>query len=107
MQVIIRKQAQRQLEIAIEQGEQLFGTITATKFYNRFMEYAKRLFTNSKLGFPEPILTGRSRSYRSLMINEHFKLVYYYDEPKDIIYIIDLWDTRREPQSLSKRIRGK
>lgn len=107
MQVIIRATAQRQLNKAIEQGEQMFGVAVATKFYNRFMEFAKRLSNNSELGFPEPLLAKRQRKYRSIMINEHFKLVYYCDKNKDIIYIIDLWDTRREPQSLSRRIRGK
>lgn len=107
MQVIIRATAQRQLDKAIEQGEQMFGVAVATKFYNRFMEFVKLLSDNSELGFPEPLLAGRQRKYRSIMINEHFKLVYYCDKNKDIIYIIDLWDTRREPQSLSKRIRGK
>lgn len=107
MQVIIRATAQRQLDKAIEQGEQMFGVAVATKFYNRFMEFVKRLSDNSELGFPEPLLAGRQRKYRSIMINEHFKLVYYCDKNKDIIYIIDLWDTRREPQSLSRRIRGK
>lgn len=107
MQVIIRATAQRQLDKAIEQGEQMFGVAVATKFYNRFMEFVKRLSDNSELGFPEPLLAGRQRKYRSIMINEHFKLVYYCDKNKDTVYIIDLWDTRREPQSLSKRIRGK
>lgn len=107
MQVIIRATAQRQLDKAIEQGEQMFGVAVASKFYNRFMEFVKRLSDNSELGFPEPLLAGRQRKYRSIMINEHFKLVYYCDKNKDIIYIIDLWDTRREPQSLSRRIRGK
>ena len=51
MQIIIRAAARRQLDIAIEQGEQKFGITVATKFYNRFMEYAKRLSTNSELGF--------------------------------------------------------
>lgn len=107
MQVIIRATAQRQLDKAIEQGEQMFGVAVATKFYNRFMEFVKRLSDNSELGFPEPLLAERHRKYRSIMINEHFKLVYYCDGSKDTIYIIDLWDTRREPQSLSRRIRGK
>lgn len=107
MQTIIRATAYRQLDIAIEQGEHLFGRAVATKFYNRFMEYVKRLSTNPQSGFPEPLLAERQRDYRSLMVNEHFKLVYYYDEGKDTLYIVDLWDTRREPASLSRRIRGK
>lgn len=89
MQVIIRATAQRQLDKAIEQGEQMFGVAVATKFYNRFMEFVKRLSDNSELGFPEPLLAGRQREYRSIIINEHFKLVYYCDKNKDTIYIID------------------
>lgn len=107
MQIIIRATARRQLGIAIEQGKQMFGEAAAIKFYNRFMEYLKRLSTHSESGFPEPLLAERHRKYRSIMVNEHFKIVYYYDEGKDTLFIIDLWDTRREPHSLSQRIRGK
>lgn len=107
MQTIIRATARKQLDIAIGQGQQMFGAAVATKFYNRFMEYVRRLSTNTELGFPEPLLSGRRRNYRSLVINEHFKLIYYYDESKDTVFIVDLWDTRREPQSLSRRIGGK
>lgn len=76
MQTIIRETARKQLEIAIKQSQQTFGVAVATKFYNRFMEYARRLSTNTELGFPEPLLSDRRRNYRSLIINEHFKLVY-------------------------------
>lgn len=39
----------------------------------------------------------------SLLIHTHFKLVYYI--AKDTIKIADLWDTRRDPDKLKKRIK--
>ena len=38
-------------------------------------------------------------------INKRFKIVYWYDEPNDIVVIEDIWDTRRSPQNLKNRIR--
>lgn len=102
-----KKKAEAELAKAAIYCSQQFGKRIAEKFIDTVDKQVKRLSQYPELGFPEPLLAERSREYRSLMINEHFKSVYYYDKPKDTIYIIDLWDTRREPQSLSKRVRGK
>ena len=34
-----------------------------------------------------------------------FKLIYFYDESKDVVTIMDVWDTKMNPQNLVKRIR--
>ena len=102
-----QKRAETELEKVSVYCTELFGKRIAEKFIETIDQQVKRLTKNPELGFPEPLLTERQRKYRSLMINEHFKLVYYYDKAKDTLFIIDLWDTRREPKSLSRRIRGK
>lgn len=102
-----KKKAETELEKASIYCAKQFGKRTAEKFIDAIDQQVKRLTQYPELGFPEPLLAKRRRQYRSLMINEHFKLVYYYDEDKDTLFIIDLWDTRREPESLSRRIRGK
>ena len=56
-------------------------------------------------GFPEPLLKGAPHLYRSRHINKRFKMVYRYDEQNDIVYIEDIWDTRRAPQNLMKRVK--
>ena len=38
------------------------------------------------------------------MMGRRFKLVFYYDEGEDIVHIVDIWDTKRNPQTLVKRI---
>lgn len=102
-----RKRAKSELAKASIYCAEQFEKRIAEKFIDTIDRQVERLAQHPDLGYLEPLLIGRRRSYRSLMINDHFKLVYYHDEQKDIIYIIDLWDTRRESQSLVKRIRGK
>ena len=109
MQVQIRwmKQAIRQLDAVTVRGEQMFGQRIAAKFYWHVKSYENRLADNPYMGYPEPLLEGRDRNYRSLIVHEHFKLIYYVDEKRLILFIYALWDTRREPRKLSQRIHSK
>ena len=54
------------------------------------------------MGLVEPLLEGRNKVYRSLVIHKLYKLVYYVDE--ETIYIADLWDVRRDPDRLIARL---
>lgn len=47
---------------------------------------------------------GRRFEYRSLVIHEHYKLIYYINDNNGVIYITDLFDTRREPKRLAENI---
>ena len=38
-------------------------------------------------------------------MNRRFKLIHYYDALEDTIHIIDIWDTRMNPNTLVKRIK--
>ena len=38
-------------------------------------------------------------------MNRRFKVIYTYDENKDIVYIMDIWDTKTNPQTLIRRIK--
>ena len=54
------------------------------------------------MGKIEPLLLGRFYEYRSWVIHEHFKLIYHIID--DVIYIANIWDTRREPQRLTENV---
>ena len=58
-----------------------------------------------EIGFPEPLLKERNKLYRARHINKRFKLIYYYSEKTDTLHVVDIWDSKREPQSLAKRIK--
>jgi len=79
-----------------------FGMASVRKFNSLIKEYEIVLLQNPLIGLVEPLLQDRSVVYHSIVINRYNKLIYYVDS--DFIYIVDIWDTRRNPDSLSDRI---
>ena len=63
----------------------------------------KLLFTGAS-GFlgknVKPLLEGKSISYRSLSVRPHFKLIYYVNEARAELHIVDFWDMRRDTARL-------
>ncbi|MEQ3234473.1 type II toxin-antitoxin system RelE/ParE family toxin [Bacteroides cellulosilyticus] len=107
MQIVLRKSANRQLKTVTTQGERLFGTIVAQRLFCAIDHQIELLAANPYMGHIEQLLEARRLTYRSLVIHEHFKLIYYIDEKKGILYIVALWDTRREPSALVRGIHSK
>lgn len=68
-------------------------------------EWRKRLLKHPKAGIREPLLRNRRKVYRYFHLIGPLKLLYYYLESSDTIRITDIWDSRREPKKLVKRIR--
>lgn len=96
-----RKSAEKQLERDIQYCIRTFGMKVALRFINSIDKQVDLLATNPYIGFIEPLLIGRRNEYRSLVVHKHYKLVYYIKN--NTLYITDLWDTRREPATLTKR----
>lgn len=99
------KKANRSRVSILAYGAQAFGVEIVQQLNDRIEDYVSRLAGNPLMGAIEPLLSNRRLEYHSLVVHEHYKLVYRIEEPR--IYIVDLWDTRREPNELSRRIRGK
>ena len=38
-------------------------------------------------------------------MNRRFKIIYFYDQVEDIVHIMDIWDTKRNPSALIRRIK--
>ena len=36
---------------------------------------------------------------------KNFKIIYFYNEEKDILWLVDLWDMRQDPRKLNMRAR--
>lgn len=103
--VIWTKRANRERIAILTYGAKEFGKRVAGKLNERIESYAVLLDGNPHLGGIEPLLAERRREYRSLVVHEHYKLVYYIKGNN--LYIVDIWDTRREPAKLARRIRAK
>ena len=41
--------------------------------------------------------------YRGAIIMKNFKIIYFYNEEKDILWLVDLWDMRQDPRKLNLR----
>ena len=91
------KKALNQLDAVMAYGRQEFGERAVQRLYTRIMSYEPLLAANPRLGIAEPLLAGRKRAYRSIVVHKLFKLVYYVKG--DILHIAALWDTRREPRT--------
>ncbi|WP_455591931.1 type II toxin-antitoxin system RelE/ParE family toxin [Bacteroides sp.] len=100
MRVEWKKRAVRQLENAVTYGQMVFGRKAAIKFYRQVKSNDSRLAENPYLGSSEPLFAHRKTQYRSLVVHEHYKLIYWVDEKKGILFISALLDVRREPDKL-------
>ena len=79
-----------------------FGISAVEKFQKNTEEWEETLSQSPSIGRVEPLLKGRTRLYRSIVINKLNKLIYYIED-KTII-IADFWDTRREPKAQANQI---
>ena len=95
MRVIWDDDASEKLVNALEYGRDTFGERMMKKFYARILDYEKLLQSNPRMGKKEPLLEKEPEGYRSIVVHQNYKLVYYIEDEN--IYIVDLWDTRREP----------
>lgn len=75
----------------------------AEDMVNRLYFSAKPLKTFPFAGPIEPLLKNRRMVYRSLVVEKHFKLIYCV-ENKDV-FIMSVWDTRRNPDFLSRMMK--
>lgn len=103
LQIVWKKKAENQLNAAVTYGLATFGEKVAGKFYQQIRKYDALLAQYPHLGQREPLLAHRQQEYRSIVMHEHYKLVYYIDQ--QYLYIAALWDTRREPKQLSAHIK--
>lgn len=102
MQVKWTKSASKKLDRAMEYGLRKFGAITAARFYRKVRGYDSLLAEHPRMGRVEHLLVGRRFEYRSLVVHENYKLIYYISEKEGVIYITSFWDTRREPKQLDE-----
>lgn len=87
------------------QGMKEFGEFTANKTDEIIKTLEDELSRWPVSGFPEPLLRGLVPFYRARHINKRYKIIYWYDEPNDTVVIEDIWDSRRSPQHLVRRLR--
>ena len=102
--VIWSKRAHKAKDKLYFNGILEFGVTVARKTAQTIQDIEADLSRWPTTGFPEPLLKGAPIFYRARHINKRFKIIYWYDEPNDKVVIEDIWDTRRKPENLTKRL---
>jgi plasmid stabilization system protein ParE len=103
MKIIWTESAQKSQDAAASYIFNEFGAMPLIDFYKNLDEIEEDLSDFPELGRIEPLLQDRSKSYRSLVATKYNKIIYYVDDDK--IYIVDFWDTRREPKAQVSRLK--
>lgn len=82
-----------------------FGRKIALDSIRIVEEKIERICKFPEAGTPEPLLKDEKLKYRFVHIQKRIKLIYRYDEQQQVIYIVDVWNTRMSPQHLIDRMK--
>lgn len=105
MEIVWSARAKRELKHIVEYIDYMFGRTYSNDFYDGLEHWTKQLEKYPEIGFPEPLLKEKKILYRSVIFSKHNKLIYYVCN--GIIRIVDVWDMRRSPETLQRRITTK
>lgn len=72
----------------------------AIKLFNKLLDAADTLLIFPEAGKVEPMPGDISTCYRSLVVEKHFKLIYFVE--KDTVRIAAVWDCRRNPSAFRR-----
>lgn len=80
------------------------GKHQADKLKTLFSEVAVQLGKMPRRGFLEPVLAEMDGEYRSFLIFKNLKIVYQIVD-EEYAYILAVWNTRRNPEELSRHLK--
>ena len=104
-QIRWHKRALRELDEKLEYAREMFGSATVKRWIKELKETEKRLSMMPEAFTPEPLLKDCRRTYRMCqLMNRRFKLIYTYCQSSDTVSIVDIWDSRMNPDTLKKRV---
>ncbi len=74
----------------------------ANKIVDGILIHPHCLLRQTKLGPKEPLLSNKKDTFRYL-VHKNYKIVYTIHSAEKIIYIVDIFDTRQNPDKILKR----
>lgn len=105
VQVIWRKKALKDLEQLLENAYLEYGQSTMNRHIEKLESIEQRLslFPDS---FPlEPLLRGKKKRYRGAHLLGRFEVIYYHSIKSRRVYVVRLWDMRRDPDVMARSIK--
>uniref|UniRef100_UPI003FF14C5A hypothetical protein n=1 Tax=Prevotella sp. TaxID=59823 RepID=UPI003FF14C5A len=93
---LFKKEIKKSIEYALQE----FGLKTARKWQTQYKEIKRSLEF-----MPVAHFRNERMEFRGAIIMKNFKIIYFYNEEKDILWLVDLWDMRQDPRKLNMRAR--
>ncbi|MDL2247121.1 type II toxin-antitoxin system RelE/ParE family toxin [Bacteroides sp. OttesenSCG-928-J23] len=106
MRVIWLSTAEEQLD-SIYEFVACNNPSAAVDIYNTIIEETDRLSTFPGIASLELSLEEETESYRSLVVNRTYKVIYRINLKAEEVVVVSVWDCRQEPEKLRRRVRGK
>lgn len=83
-----------------------YGKSTAKRWIKEVAHVEARIASMPTSFTKEPLLVGKKRVYRYChLMNRRFKLIFCYYPSSNTVRIVDIWDTRMNPEALKRRIK--
>lgn len=92
--------AQDKLDDIFEYYKYKAGIKVAKTLVNGIIDSSISLEINEYGGQKEELLFERPQDFRYLIF-KNYKIIYWIDEEKQIVYVSNIFDTRQNPQKLS------
>ena len=106
VKIIWQKKASRALDERLAYASAEFGTSTAKRWTKEVAHVEARIASMPMSYTQEPLLVGNKHVYRYChLMNRRFKLIYCYYPSSNTVRVVDIWDTRMNPQALKRRIK--
>lgn len=102
MRIEISPKARQQLLAITDYYAEWGGMRSVERLLNRIVEKQHHILKYPKAYHQEPLLTNRKIEYRSVIINQYYKMIYRIDG--DVITISAFWDMRMNPIKLKRMI---
>lgn len=105
VQVKWRKAALKDLNTLLEKAYLEYGQHTMNNHISKLEDIQKRMQMYPDSYPPEPLLRGKRRRYRGAHLLGRFEVIYYYSLKSKCVYVVRLWDMRRNPDSLLRELK--
>lgn len=105
MKIVWSARAKSEFRKVLVYINQEFGKKPALDFAEKVDQWVIWMSENPEMSPQEQLLADRVILYRSRKVGKYNKLIF--KNTASILYIVDLWDMRREPSRLACRIRSK
>ena len=103
MQLRFTKRARTEFLRIVDVYAEYAGQRSADKFIDKMRKCGESILKYPTASHPEMLLEGRKRLYRSKTLTENYRVIYHVTGTS--VWIDDIWDGRRNPARLVKRIK--